>query len=249
MSSVISAPTWTRPWTRPAHQALDKPGPTPLELEQGQDQLGGVALGGEPPLEEDEETRLGIDDLKVSEALDDQREMSARELLLTSAFELTSTSEGGGPAFSGWGRFATGGFDAEVDDAKRDGSVTTVRLAGDVTTAFLGADAGSDQWLAGIAVAVSEGDGTYKHLNGDEKGEIESALTTLLPYGVGLPRNAGKVTPYAALSLGEAGNRTWRTGAPWQVAPEVALGLEATGGSAGDGDIDNTLMLRAQARF
>ena len=57
------------------------------------------------------------------------------------------------------------------------------------------------------------------------------------------------VIPYAGLSLGEAGNRTWRTGVRWQVAPEVALGLEATGGSAGDGDIDNTLMLRAQARF
>ena len=108
--------------------------------------------------------------------------MSARDLLLASAFELTSTSEGGGPAFTDWGRFATGGFDAEVDDAKRDGCVTTVRLDGDVTTALLGADAGTDRWLAGVAVAVSEGDGTYDHINGEENGEIESSLTTLLPY-------------------------------------------------------------------
>ena len=36
--------------------------------------------------------------------------------------------------------------------------------------------------------------------------------------------------------------------ARWQVGPEVALGLEASR-SAGEGDDDSSVMLRAQARF
>ena len=58
-------------------------------------------------------------------------------------------------------------------------------------------------------------------------------------YGFRVPRTRGLVTPYAGLSLGQDANRTWRTGALWRVAPEVALGLEASGGPAGEDDADN----------
>ena len=55
--------------------------------------------------------------------------------------------------------------------------------------------------------------------------------------------------PYARRTLGEDEHRTWRTGARWQLAPEVALGLETSSGAGGEGNFDRVLMLRAQARF
>ena len=107
------------------------------------------------------------------------RTMTGRELLLGSAFHLASGGEAGGPAFAAWGRVATGGFDGEADG---------VRLDGDVTTGFLGADVAGGRWLAGAAVAVSRGEGTFG-LTGDalaesafDKGEVESTLTSVLPY-------------------------------------------------------------------
>ena len=63
----------------------------------------------------------------------DERTMTGRELLLGSSFHLAAGGEDGAAAVAAWGRVATGGFDAEVDE---------VRLDGDVTTAMLGADVG-----------------------------------------------------------------------------------------------------------
>ena len=107
------------------------------------------------------------------------RTMTGRELLLGSAFHLQSGGEARGPAFAAWGRVATGGFDAEEDG---------VRLDGDVTTGFVGADVAGGHWLAGAAVAVSRGEGTFG-LTGDAlsdsafgTGEVESTLTSVLPY-------------------------------------------------------------------
>ena len=107
------------------------------------------------------------------------RTMTGRELLLGSAFHLQSGGEAGGPAFAAWGRVATGGFDGEEDGVTMDGTVTT---------GFLGADVASGRWLAGAAVAVSEGEGTFA-LSGAtaaesafEEGEVESTLTSVLPY-------------------------------------------------------------------
>ena len=68
-------------------------------------------------------------------------------------------------------------------------------------------------------------------------------------YGIGFTHRRGVVTPYAGRTLGEDEHRTWSTGARWQLAPEVALGLEASGGAGGEGSGDRALMLRAQARF
>ena len=107
------------------------------------------------------------------------RTMTGRELLLGSAFHLQSGGEVGGPAFAAWGRVATGGFDGEEDGVTMDGTVTT---------GFLGADVSSGRWLAGAAVAVSEGEGSFA-LSGAtaaesafEEGEVESSLTSVLPY-------------------------------------------------------------------
>ena len=44
--------------------------------------------------------------------------MSAREMLLGSAFHFTSGDENGGAGFAAWGRVTTGGFDAKEEDAQ-----------------------------------------------------------------------------------------------------------------------------------
>ena len=82
---------------------------------------------------------------------------------------------------------------------------------------------------------------------GDEEFEANRRLQAEVGYGLGLRRAPGVLTPFAGLTLGNA--RTWHTGARWQLAPEVALGLKATATSAGDGGADRALMLRLQERF
>ena len=84
------------------------------------------------------------------------RDLSGRELLLGSAFHLAKEGEGGRPGLAAWGRVTVGGFDGEAP--ADDGSV---RIDGDVTTGILGADAEWNRLLAGVAVSVSEGKGTF----------------------------------------------------------------------------------------
>ena len=105
--------------------------------------------------------------------------MTGRELLLGSAFHLQSGGEAGGPGFAAWGRVAHGSFDGAEDGVTMDG---------EVTTGFLGADVAGERWLAGAAVARSQGEGTFA-LSGStagesafDRGEIESTLTSVLPY-------------------------------------------------------------------
>ena len=57
------------------------------------------------------------------------------------------------------------------------------------------------------------------------------------------------MTPYAGLSLGEGGNRTYRTGARWRVAPEATLGLEATREERGEEDTASAVIVRAQVSW
>ena len=100
--------------------------------------------------------------------------MTGRELLLGSSFQLSAGGDAAGPAFTAWGRVATGGFDAEVDGTRLDGSATT---------GFLGADMGGERWLAGLAVSLTEGDGDYAQGEGDrDRGDVESSLTAFYPY-------------------------------------------------------------------
>ena len=104
------------------------------------------------------------------------RRMTGRELLLGSAFHLAREGDGGGPGLAAWGRVTVGGFDGEAP--ADDGNV---RVDGDVTTGILGADAEWNRLLAGVAVSLSEGEGTFAH-PGVDSGTIESSLTTVSPY-------------------------------------------------------------------
>ena len=105
------------------------------------------------------------------------RILTGRELLLGSSFHLAAGGgEAGGPGFAAWGRVTVGGFDAEASAEKG-----TVRLDGEVTTGFLGADAQWERWLAGVALSVSEGEGKFDQ-PGVDSGTIESTLTSVNPY-------------------------------------------------------------------
>ena len=105
------------------------------------------------------------------------RGMTGRELLLGSSFHLAAGGgEAGGPGYAAWGRVAVGGFDAE---APADNG--TVRLDGEVTTGILGADTQWERWLAGVALSVSEGEGTFDQ-PGVDSGSVESSLTSVNPY-------------------------------------------------------------------
>ena len=104
------------------------------------------------------------------------RDLSGRELLLGSAFHLAREGDGTGPDLAAWGRVTVSGFDGEerADDGR-------LRLDGDVTTGILGADAEWDRLLAGVAVSLSEGEGTFAQ-PGVDSGTIESTMTTVSPY-------------------------------------------------------------------
>ena len=105
------------------------------------------------------------------------RSLTGRELLLGSSFHLAAGGgEAGGPGYAAWGRIAVGGFDAEAPAEKG-----TVRLDGEVTTGILGADARWERWLAGVALSVSEGEGSFDQ-PGVDSGTVESSLTSVNPY-------------------------------------------------------------------
>ncbi len=78
--------------------------------------------------------------------------MTAREALLGSSFTTTGEKDGMGGSVAFWGRAAQSSFDG------REG---TFSLDGEATTAMLGADYGRGNWLAGLALMRSSGDGGY----------------------------------------------------------------------------------------
>ena len=136
-----------------------------------------LALSGEPvPANEDEMGAVGA--LKAlaetdGEPGDVSHGMTGREVLLGSAFQLSAGGEAGAPAWTAWGRFATGGFDAEEDGVAMDGRVTT---------GFLGADVEAGRWLAGVALGLSEGEGDFALTEGEDRGTVQSTLSAAYPY-------------------------------------------------------------------
>ena len=131
--------------------------------------LGGTGLPGTDPDQWSES-------VTESERGDVARTLTEREVLLGSSFHLSSGGDGGGgAAFTAWGRVTTGGFEADVDD---------VRMDGDVTTGLLGFDGEWDRVLAGLLVSQSKGEGSYtlSPALGDDRGTVESTMTGVYPY-------------------------------------------------------------------
>ena len=143
--------------------------------------VGGVSLTGGGTLEEEEPVRkLGLPEWTDRNRLDEAtRSMTTEELIMGSTFHLsTGERQPGRPAFTAWGRVATGGFEAEENDVTMDG---------DVTTGLLGADAEWNRLLAGIMVSQSSGDGSYRLDSGSseqagDQGTVESSMTGVYPY-------------------------------------------------------------------
>ena len=80
--------------------------------------------------------------------------------------------------------------------------------------------------------------------------EPRARLDAELGYGLRGPRGAGVATPYAGLGLAREGERAWRAGARWDLAPRFTLGLEATRHEPSTNDPpEHRLMLRGALRW
>ena len=72
-----------------------------------------------------------------------------------------------------WGRGSLVHFGG-VDDG--------VSLDGDVLTGLLGVDYARERWLAGVALAYHDGDGSYRSARRGDAGALDSALISVNPY-------------------------------------------------------------------
>ena len=86
-------------------------------------------------------------------------------------------------------------------------------------------------------------------LGADSEFEADSRIAIDAGYGFGLPGSRGVLTPYAGLTLGEAGARTMRTGTRWQLSPDTVVSVEATRQASDAGETANEVRLRAALRF
>ena len=136
--------------------------------------LGGHQLGGGPDVREAIERLAPDRSLWDEAAANASRDMTVRDLLLGSAFHLVSNPDEAatGPQLSAWGRVATSGFDGQQD---------RLSLNGTVTTATLGVDGVWEHWLTGVALAYSEGDGSFTQVE-LPGGDVASSLTSVHPY-------------------------------------------------------------------
>ena len=156
-------------------------------------QVGGMSLNREGKVVEDEKglRKTGIEELDWRDRNRDAGSMTATDLLLGSAFQLSTGGENGAPTWTAWGNFSMSGFEAEVND---------VTMNGDVTSGFLGADISRDQWLGGLALSMSRGDGDFSLVDEGGTGEVESTLTAIYPYAkVGVTE---KVDVWGMVGLG-----------------------------------------------
>ena len=139
--------------------------------------FGGYRLGGAPEVMDTVQRLAPDSSLWSQQAPADEasgHDMTARELLLRSAFHLVANdSEGAvGPRLSAWGRVSTSSFDGQEDRLSLDGTVTT---------ATLGVDGVWKRWLTGLALAYSDADGSFSEA-GTGGGDLASTLTSVHPY-------------------------------------------------------------------
>ena len=128
------------------------------------------------------------------------RTMPGHELMLGSSFHVASQGEARGPAFAAWGRVMADDFDADMEG---------LRLDGEVTTGFLGADVASGPWLTGAAVLLSEGEGAFGptgHAAANSvpaRGAVDARLTSVLPYARLTVNERVSVWGFAGYGTGE----------------------------------------------
>ena len=189
--------------------------------------------GADTPVFEDLRQWAEGDENDRAEWRDEGRTVTSREILLGSSFHLyAGNGAEGGTAFAAWGEVATGGFEADVDD---------VRMDGEVTTGMIGIDAEWDQLLAGVMLSRSEGDGTYRlsAALGNDGGTVESSLTGVYPYlrlemgeGVSAWGLAGYGT--GSLTLRQDGQDPIETDLGMRMGAVGVRGIAEVAGEAGD---------------
>ena len=148
------------------------------------------------------------------------RRLDGRDLLLGSAFHFARDGGGGAPGLAAWGRVSAGSFDGE--EAHASGAA---RVDGEVVTGVVGADAAWERWLAGVALSVSDGEGSYGYADVGE-GALESRLVAVHPYArVALGE---RVHAWGLLGFGE-GDMTMRPQRHAPIRTDIAMRLGAAG--------------------
>ena len=178
------------------------------------------------------------------DTLEGERTMTGHELLMRSAFRLQGRSDTpGGTAWTAWGRFSSASFEGETEG---------VRLSGDVTTGILGADVGTDDWIAGVALSAAKGDGPFTLANdmpsNRNTGAVDSSLTSVHPYAqVNVTERVAlwAIGGYGAgdMTISEDGGRPIKTDIDMTMA---AVGVRGEVLDAGAGDALD-LALRSDA--
>ena len=172
------------------------------------------------------------------------RSVTGRELLLGSSFHLALDGEGGGggTGLTAWGRATVGGFDGQGD-----AETGAMRMDGEVITGIVGADAQRGRWLAGLALSVSEGEGTFEQPEAGHRGTVESNMTSVNPYlrfeaserlstwGL-LGFGTGEMTITEA-ARGERGETVTRTGIEMRLAAVGARGALLDAAASGGFDL------------
>ena len=129
-----------------------------------------------------------------------------------------------------WGRGALTRFGG-VDDS--------VNISGDVLTGLLGVDYARNRWLAGVALAYHDGDGSYRSARNGDAGRLESTLVSVNPY----LRYAltDRLSVWGTLGYG-SGTLQLR-----QEARESGTGLNSVPGGPGDVSIETDIQMRMGA--
>ena len=184
--------------------------------------IAGQPVGAAGARFEAEKGLAAVDSFARPEPADRTRTMTARSLLLGSSFQFSAGGEDGAPAWSAWGGAAGGGFKASANGA---------RIEGDMMSGFLGADLGNPRWTAGLAVGVSQGDGSLGSGDGSGTDAVEGSLTTIHPYG--RLRLSERIDVWALLGYGTGGLTLTRPpgngGAGERIRTDIAMRMGAMG--------------------
>ena len=125
------------------------------------------------------------------------RAVTSRDFLTGTSFAMTEEAAGGAGLVSLWGRGALTRFDGRESgpngDLSLEGEVGSAMLGADWTSgAGFRSDSGAGAWTAGLLLAHSRGEGSYRgevdgnggtEGTGDTEGTVLSSVTGLYPYG------------------------------------------------------------------
>ena len=105
-----------------------------------------------------------------------------------------------------------------------------------------GAESGGAERLWGLRDA--------RGLAGNQNFEPAGRLDSEAGWGFGAFGGRGVMTPFAGLSLSDAGERTWRTGVRWTLGADVAFGVEGTlREAANDNEAEHGFGFKLTARY